>query len=354
MSLLGKLLAVFNVLAAIAFVCLAAADYGRRHAWAYAVFTHDLAINGLPFDAKEIDADGNVIVNDLTDTTLKNLFAQAGGQPVRTQVQEVEALRTRLQAAIDDPNVKGTHEQKLATALLPLALTATQRDALLKRQANAGDAPAADLQAQFNEAFAEVLEAQTSPPGGSPHQRAEAERRQGAAHLLVSLRDTLTTDAGAAPTGSPLETPSFRRAVVVVGLAGMLRELDSEVALQQQMAGDTALLTARDRDTYLQEQRRLLATALDLSDELQKQTLAKNAQVDQKVRQEDQVKARSVEVDDVKKQIAHERATTQTLLNAQAIMEKDLYNALTRLRDTNGGNQKLEETIRQLEQNKAR
>ena len=37
MSILGKILVVFNVLAALVFAYLAAVDWGQRHAWSWAV-----------------------------------------------------------------------------------------------------------------------------------------------------------------------------------------------------------------------------------------------------------------------------------------------------------------------------
>jgi hypothetical protein len=40
MSALGKLLAVLNVLAAIAFVVIAGMDWGQRQRWAYAAYLH--------------------------------------------------------------------------------------------------------------------------------------------------------------------------------------------------------------------------------------------------------------------------------------------------------------------------
>ncbi len=58
MSLLGKILALVNILAAVGFIYLAASDYGKRQQWSYAVYRHDLAINGLPLDEKEVDVDG--------------------------------------------------------------------------------------------------------------------------------------------------------------------------------------------------------------------------------------------------------------------------------------------------------
>ena len=53
MSGFGKLLAVLNVLAAIAFVVFAGMDWGQRQRWAYAAYLHDVIVDGLPIDDKE-------------------------------------------------------------------------------------------------------------------------------------------------------------------------------------------------------------------------------------------------------------------------------------------------------------
>src|SRR5262245_63101103 len=133
MSTLGKVLAILNVLAAIAFFALAAMDYGQRKKWAHNVFVHDLAINGLPVDAEEPDADGDPLVNRFRDDseTLKEVF-KSSGNPVKTQEDELARVQSRILQKVKDPNDttlgKGTELQKLATALIPFADAASRRD----------------------------------------------------------------------------------------------------------------------------------------------------------------------------------------------------------------------------------
>src|SRR5262249_6796367 len=62
MSLLGKILAIFNVLAAVAFFYVASIDWAKHEAWADAALQHDLVIQGLPVDDQERDAQGNLRV----------------------------------------------------------------------------------------------------------------------------------------------------------------------------------------------------------------------------------------------------------------------------------------------------
>src|SRR5439155_19580397 len=100
MSLLGKILALINVLAAVGFIYLAASDYGKRKQWSYAVFRHDLAINGLPLDDKQKDVDDVPIVKNLKDPTLAQMF-QGAGTPVTTQMAEMENVQQALTEKIN-------------------------------------------------------------------------------------------------------------------------------------------------------------------------------------------------------------------------------------------------------------
>src|SRR5262249_37745639 len=131
MSLLGKLLAILNVLAAIGFVFLVVMDWQARHQWVHAVFVHERAIEGLPFNDKETDPDGNNLAKDMTEKT--RLAILGGGKPVKTQVQEVGEVKNELQSKItsSDPvkfidgfdygqNPLTAPHQKLAYVLLPL------------------------------------------------------------------------------------------------------------------------------------------------------------------------------------------------------------------------------------------
>ena len=70
MSLWGKIFAILNIVAAVGFVVVAGMDWGQRERWAYSVFRHDLLVAGLPFDAKEVDADGAPRVDKLSPATL--------------------------------------------------------------------------------------------------------------------------------------------------------------------------------------------------------------------------------------------------------------------------------------------
>jgi hypothetical protein len=93
MSLFGKLLAILNVLVAIAFIVVALLDYGQRQAWSHAVFRDNLLLVGLPLDENETDVEGTKIINLLDKETVAQVFSGAGTPPQTTQLAEVKRVQ---------------------------------------------------------------------------------------------------------------------------------------------------------------------------------------------------------------------------------------------------------------------
>ena len=116
MSMLGKILAVLNVLAAIAFFVIGGMDYGARRAWSYSAFRHELAIRGLPVDAADDYGrpDGRPVVRDLTDTALKEVFQSAGGAPESTQVAEVQRVKKQVLGDVEGAGDDTAKRYKIA------------------------------------------------------------------------------------------------------------------------------------------------------------------------------------------------------------------------------------------------
>src|SRR5262249_32493682 len=99
MSLFGKILAVFNVLAAVAFFYVASIDWAKHEAWADAALQHDLLIQGLPVDDKEPDAQGNSRVENLRESALRQMLKST--PVVKTQVAEVNRVHDLIQNKIN-------------------------------------------------------------------------------------------------------------------------------------------------------------------------------------------------------------------------------------------------------------
>src|SRR4051812_13204415 len=125
MSVFGRVLAVFNVLAALGFAFLAAADYRARNNWAYAAFRLELAVHGLPLNEKDDSwRPGTPIVKDLKTATVTELFNPVGGAGIRTQAEAVRQTRDFVLGKVDeaaDDNAKKAVIRKYWAPLLPHA-----------------------------------------------------------------------------------------------------------------------------------------------------------------------------------------------------------------------------------------
>src|SRR5262245_6408073 len=99
MTLFGKILAALNVLAAAAFAFLFLMAHGQRQTWSYAVFRHDLALQGLPLEGDQANLGlppDRILPQHLEEDTLKSAFRDSGGDPVKTQDEEVKRVQTKL------------------------------------------------------------------------------------------------------------------------------------------------------------------------------------------------------------------------------------------------------------------
>ena len=144
MSLFGKILALLNIFGALALVYLAMMDYGKRQAWAYSYFRHELFYKGLPLtgagpgDPDGHEAPNKSVVDQLGEELPREIFSKVGGNPVTTQVQEVERVQAILDAKLQTAQAKPNQCYLLARILMPLADHYLEREQLLACQAHLG------------------------------------------------------------------------------------------------------------------------------------------------------------------------------------------------------------------------
>jgi hypothetical protein len=357
MSLLGKILAILNVLAALGIVALIALDYGQRQRWAYAVYLHDLRIEGLPFDDQEKGTDGLARVEKLTPGVLTDVF-QGSGQPVRTQLEEVDRVRNLLQQKIEAGDGGVTKEQKLARILMPLAATYEEREALRRRWAGEKDNKAKDdkflgnLEERFNNLFAQVRNPARPPD----------ERKRDAAHLLFGTAEVVAEDqagginfnpagliAEPSLTAAYLDGAPARRAALVTGLAAAARAVDDEALVLEKMIRPATAALDEDRNLFLAQYTRELYTLQDMANRLQEQTQFKNAKADEAAKMESLVQGRRLLIQQLEQQLKETQKATQDKLDRQAGREKEIFAKLKAVRDTARKNQELEKEIRGLE-----
>jgi hypothetical protein len=339
MSLLGKILAVVNVLAAIGFIYLAASDYGKRQHWSYAVFRHDLAINGLPLDDNEKDVDGRARVKDLSQSTLAETF-QGLGSPVSTQLAELQRVQNDVNAKIsgdaltvpnplnNQPLALGTPEQKRAWFLLPLARSLTDRDLRLTQL----------FQADPNlteEAFSKAL------PDVQARRQDISDAKQTLANLLFAWLEP--------GEGDLFESQAYKRFVAVVGRKGAAAAVDNQAAALAQLARETDDLLAAGRSNFAAAHGRLVTRVRDVVEVVDREKATLESQRNLTARQQDLVAERDRQVKTLEANLETGRKTTRAFLAEQLKMQEALLNAERKLRDANSQNQKLEREIRSLE-----
>ncbi len=160
MSTLGKVLAVFNVLAAILFLVVAGKDYNSRQSWAYAHFKAQLAVNGLPLDAKDDGwrLPGRTVSDSFGKTARTELFG-AGGPA--TQEDEVTATVNAFKAGVEQAVDINAKRAVIAAYLLPELGRAEERDEVIAELHALRDQAGVDrLVGRFEAIAAKALNAQ--------------------------------------------------------------------------------------------------------------------------------------------------------------------------------------------------
>lgn len=274
MSLLGKILVILNILAAAGFAAVAAMDYGKRAAWSYAVFRWDLAIDGLPLNDAQAGEDDVPTVNKISDDTLKDIFAQAGGvlktpdgKDVNTQEREVARVKAALESKVGQLGTNAQKARFLAFTLANLAKTYADRDRLTSVIAGKDDEAAnqyTGLLAEFDAAFDEALKGLRKVPqtGGEPKSQNEApyERRSAIASLLFRLLDPLEADAAKfeVPSRDLLASNGYKRYLVVVGPEAAIPAINGQARALARMTQDMIAAMGRERNEFVVAHRDLI------------------------------------------------------------------------------------------------
>jgi hypothetical protein len=341
MSLLGKILAVFNFLAVLGFIYFAATDYGKRQQWEYAVFLYDIALDGLPVDENQKDVDGNPIFKNLNKATLTDMFQSVGGQAVSTQLAEVNNVKSALVQKIDSPDAMAVPnpwtnqpltldapEKKRAWYMLPFARSLSDRDLRVTQMIQAD--PKLDA-AAFEQLFTDALARNDA-----------GDKRNAIADLLFGLIEP--------GEGDLYQSQGYKRFVTVVGRRAAATAIDNQASALASLSRETEEVLAAGRSTFAEIHGRMTTHASDLFDALQRDKAALELQRNQTARQQELVNESDRHVKDLQGQLSAARKKTRDDLNKQEKLEKALLDADRKLRDANDKNQGLEKTIRKLEE----
>jgi hypothetical protein len=166
MHWLGYVLAILNLVGIITVGSLGSLDYAKRRAWTHSLYLHEVTLVGLPVDGSEVDPQGRLLTDRLSEDLLRDLFTPVGGNPVLTQMEEVARVRSVLQNQAG----QGEGNQRLAyraRVLLPLSDTELEREHLLLcRNQFAAPATEATFKARLRHALTQALKPPPVAPAG--------------------------------------------------------------------------------------------------------------------------------------------------------------------------------------------
>jgi hypothetical protein len=342
MSLAAKILAILNVLAAVGFLVIAGLDWSQRQRWAYAVYRHDLFVDGLPIDDKEKDSNAQPRVDKITDATATALGAAGGGGPVKTQQAEVDRVVGQVRSSIGSNDGQGTKRQKLARFLLALARTSRDRDLyaqLAAGQEVVGAPNDEELEKQLNQQLDGAREA------GGGHTQTAQERKANAARLLYLLGEALQSD----PNTEFMSTPAFKRFVNVVGLTGATLAIEDQANVIQKMTEEVINSFDAERREFVYAHGQIVYNAQNASDNTERQARLLKGKQDDIAKQMQLVDERTVQITKLKEQLAALRQQMDERLADQAKAEQEVMDRLVELRNTAKENLELERRIRELE-----
>ncbi len=211
------------------------------------------------------------------------------------------------------------------------------------------DAQLAQLQAQLDQAFQDALDRRQSPEkiGGPPSQRKRA-----IARLLFNLVDALPSESpgGAAPKLDLMENPGYKRFILVVGVREAVHAVNDAAGVLDEVADETQVERKRLRGIFAGEHGKVVQVIQDKTVAVEMHDLLLKLKQKELGEHEEALKKRRLDVDNYQKQLEAARQETAGHLKELRLMSENLFRERVKLRDATLDNQKLEKTIRRLEE----
>ena len=244
MSTLGKILTFLNVLAAIALFVLAGKDYSEFRQARYAVFRHEMYLEGLPVDKDEVPPGrpGETTYEKLESASvLKDVYqgneggADLGGEEVRSIFEELDRVKKKIHANVESAGSDEQKRKRLRDYLLMQANDIGERKELrTKIESGSIDDALKELDKRFDEA--RHLQ-------GSVGEPSRALVRLAAGRLLVNLS---------------FDEKWLERVRVVVGIESLSHGLDESARHIEQMVADVKDAITRDQSFFVVQYRDML------------------------------------------------------------------------------------------------
>jgi hypothetical protein len=361
MNTLGKILAVFNVLAAVGFIYLAAADWGRRQSWAYTVLLYEVRTRGIAVDGSEVNDTEHRPAVEVEEAALPDIF-KGVGNPVSTQEQEVANVKTALTTVVTNASLaEEAKRKKLAAILIPLANTSGERDRLarliateptdrlIKRQ---------EGQAPFEEAFNRVSRATDLQA-----------KRAAIADLLFGLGTKDAADSWArvdVPNPDPNKTPEqnkmmrctkaptpdpawLQRVITIVGAREFAAAANRQALALRDMITPLRMSMEGDLGTFIEQHNTMVKLLRRLTAELKDQQAELAGRTAEAAKHQGLVANRKKDLEGLQEQLEETRKALKDALKQQNDLENALFDASQAVRDGQRTNERLEREIRKRE-----
>jgi len=323
MSIAGKILAVFNVLAALAaFVYFLPTAWGTRQSWAYASYRHDLVLDGLPLDKDEKDTEGYLLVDKMSETTRRQVFQNAG-TPANTQMDEIN-------------QVKGSMDEgKALEVLKAMARTGPERDEVFAFEKLTKEGG----QAKIDQAQREYLENKFKDPKALVFEEVDkakdpASKRAAIARVLFNVYD---------------DQQKEKRLPVIIGLKEFAREVNQEADAVLAMTARVRRAMQRDLASFEASYPQLIKDIQIIAEKIEDTKKQLEVQEQLSKSHNSLVMKRTQDVSEIKKSIFEAKQATDRAMKKLTNEQKLLFQAEAEVGKRAKENEDLEKEIRRKE-----
>jgi hypothetical protein len=348
MSLLGKILLVFNLLAAAGFAYLATQDWKGRQTITAAGLRHQLLLAGLPIEGPDFDPNdetpfvvemaGGVPTETVSKKLLETYFASAGNaepgglggvMPVTSQIGEVKRVRAAIEAALNADG--GAKIALLSNWLLMQAESYEERTAI---QAFTASGETDQLQNRLMAKFDSVLNkpAKVSVDSLAPDPAADAKQLD---ERLKNIRDTR---AGTAADESQRREriahllvhldrdPAWqKRVMMVVGMRRYVVALGTQAVRFSEMAARVKRDIEADDASFVSQYALLRDQSIKNTALVNDAASNRRRLEEQYTRDQDFVTQRQTQLDKLKNELAMVKAQVDELVANQTKIEAVLF-----------------------------
>ena len=327
MSTFGKVLAVFNVLAAIGFLVVAGMDYSRRQNWAYSHYEHQLTVYGLPLDK----ADDSW---RLPGRTISDAFGKAANQKLfngsgpATQADEVAAVTAAFKAGVDQAADLDAKRAIIAKYLLPELQRAEDRDQVIRELQTLKDQAGVDrLVARFEELGRQAL-----------REGADREaRRRSVADFLYNFE---------------YDPQRHERVQNIVGLDQYVQAAERQIARMRDMIARNRRVMTEEQQAFVAQYEAVRPELADLAGKLANVEAKLTEQKALVQRHEADRNARMTEAMNLTNQLNAERQQAAKEAAALAALQQELFNVQRDWAEAQSRNQQLDQQLRSKETGK--